>query len=168
MSKNLVGVRGQCSHFHTLTRYVTDNYERIMYTACWKKTTVTGYVFQLQHIAVLLYICCLLSHASCLTILLAMGISVEQWRAAIGSYNAGKSECSMAHSPSQVLVLLNNILSLLCFVVTTSLQSVMKAIMLLILLSGDVERNPGPDIMGEEAKLLYLPSPRRYLVGGRC
>ena len=74
---------------------------------------------------------------------------MEQWRAAIGSYNAGKS-CSLAHSSSsQVPVILNNLLSLLCIVATTSLQSVMKALMLLILLSGDVERNPGPDIMGE-------------------
>ena len=73
---------------------------------------------------------------------------MEQWRAAIGSYNAGNS-CSLAHSSSQVPVLLSDIFSLMCFVATTSLQSVMKALMLLILLSGDVERNPGPDIMGE-------------------
>ena len=81
-----------------------------------------------------------------------MGVSVEQWRAAIGSYNHGKSyACSLAHSSSssQVPVLLSNLFSLLYFVATTSLQSVMKALMLLILLSGDVERNPGPDIMGE-------------------
>ena len=74
---------------------------------------------------------------------------MEQWRAAIGSYNAGKS-CSLARSSSsQVPVLLSDIFSLMCFVATTSLQSVMKALMLLILLSGDIERNPGPDIMGE-------------------
>ena len=90
---------------------------------------------------------------SCLASLLVMGVSVEQWRATIGSYNAGKS-CmrSFAHSSSstsRVPVLLSNILTLMCFVATISMQSVMKALMLLILLSGDVERNPGPDIMGE-------------------
>ena len=75
---------------------------------------------------------------------------MEQWRAAIGSFNAGKL-CSLTHSSSssQVPVLLDNLLSLLCFVATTSLQSVMKALMLLILLSGDVERNPGPGILSE-------------------
>ena len=83
-----------------------------------------------------------------------MGVSVEQWRAAIGSYNAGKSCRSLAHSSSsssssRVLVLLSDFLLLLFVVATTSLQSAMKALMLLILLSGDVERNPGPDIMGE-------------------
>ena len=76
-----------------------------------------------------------------------MGISVEQRRAAIGSYSTDKS-CILAHS-SRVPVLFSNFFSLLCFVATTSLQLMMKALMLLILLSGDVERNPGPDIMGE-------------------
>ena len=77
------------------------------------------------------------------------GVSVEQWRVAIGSYNAVKS-CSLIHSSSQVPVLLGSLLLLLCFIATISLQfTVMKALMLLILLSGDVERNPGPDIMGE-------------------
>ena len=77
---------------------------------------------------------------------------MEQWRAAVGSYNAGKS-CSLAHSSSsRVPVLLSDLFSLLCSVATTSLQSVMKALMLLILLSGDVERNPGPDIMGERER----------------
>ena len=76
---------------------------------------------------------------------------MEQWRAAIGSYNASKS-CSLTHfssSSSRVLVLFSNLFSLLCFVAISSLQLVMKALMLLILLSGDVERNPGPDIMGK-------------------
>ena len=73
---------------------------------------------------------------------------MEQWRAAIGSYFAGKS-CSLTHSSSRVPVLLSDLFLLLCFVANTSLQLVMKALMLLILLSGDVERNPGPDIMGE-------------------
>ena len=80
-----------------------------------------------------------------------MGVSVEQWRAAIGSYNAGKSCRSLAHSSSsssRAPVLLSDLLSLLFIVASTSLQSAMKALMLLILLSGDVERNPGPD-MGE-------------------
>ena len=83
---------------------------------------------------------------------------MEQWRAAIGSYNAGKS-CSLAHSSSysQVPILLRNIFSLLYFVATTSLQSVMKVLMLLILLSGDVERNPGPDIMGERQNVCNQP-----------
>ena len=75
-----------------------------------------------------------------------MGVSVEQWRAAVGSYNAGKS-CSLAHSSSARVPV--NLFSLLCFVATTSQQSVMKALMLLILLSGDMERNPGPDIIGQ-------------------
>ena len=82
---------------------------------------------------------------------LVMGVSVEQCRAAISSYNAGKS-CSLPHSSSSsstFAVQVGNSFLLLCFVATTSLQSVMKALMLLILLSGDVERNPGPDIMGE-------------------
>ena len=73
---------------------------------------------------------------------------MEQWRAAIGSYNASKSY-NLAISSSQVLVLLSDIFSLMYFVATTSLQTVMKVLMLLILLSGDIERNPGPDIMGE-------------------
>ena len=75
---------------------------------------------------------------------------MEQWRAAIGSYNSSML-CSLAHSSSssRVPVLLSDLFSLLCFVATTSLQSVMRALMLLILLSGDVERNPRPDIMGE-------------------
>ena len=82
---------------------------------------------------------------------------MEQWRAAVGSYNAGKS-CSLAHSSSSspVPLLLSDLFSLLCSVATTSLQSVMKALMLLILLSGDVERNPGPDIMGERERYKYL------------
>ena len=78
-----------------------------------------------------------------------MGISVEQWRAAIGSYNASKSYNLAISSTFQVPLLLIDLFSLLCFVSATSLQLVMKALMLLILLSGDVERNPGPDIMGE-------------------
>ena len=75
---------------------------------------------------------------------------MEQWRAAIGSYNAGKS-CGLAHSSAcRVSVLLSSLFSLLFFVAITSLQAVMKALILLILLSGDVERNPGPDILGED------------------
>ena len=76
---------------------------------------------------------------------------MEQWRTTVGSYNAGKL-CSLAHSSSfsQVPVLLSYFFSSLCYAANTSLQSVMKALMLLILLSGDVERNPGPDIMGEQ------------------
>ena len=85
---------------------------------------------------------------------LVMGVGVEQWRAAISPYNRGRL-CSLAHSSSstssRVPVLLSNLFSLLYCVAITSLQSVMKALMLLILLSGDVERNPGPDIMGELA-----------------
>ena len=79
---------------------------------------------------------------------------MEQWRSAIGSYNAGKL-CSLAcssFSSFPVPDLLSEFFSLLCLVATTSLQSVMKALMLLILLSGDVERNPGPDIMGEKER----------------
>ena len=83
---------------------------------------------------------------------LVMGVGVGQWRVAISPYNRGRS-CSLAHSSSssssRVPVLLS--FSLLCCVAITSLQSVMKVLMLLILLSGDVERNPGPDIMGELA-----------------
>ena len=83
-----------------------------------------------------------------------MGVGLEQWRASIGSYNNGKSY-SLTHTSSssyssRILAYLNNVdFSLLYFLAITSLQSVMKALMLLILLSGDVERNPGPDIMGE-------------------
>ena len=78
---------------------------------------------------------------------------MEQWRAAIGSYNAGKS-CSLTHSSSssELPVLLSKILLSLCIFAATFLQSLMKALMLLILLSGDVERNPGPDIMGERER----------------
>ena len=76
---------------------------------------------------------------------------MEQWRAAIGSYNAGKCLTnSSSFCSSRVPVYLNNLLSLLYFLAITSLQSVMKALMLLSLLSGDVERNPGPDVMGEQ------------------
>ena len=83
-----------------------------------------------------------------------MGVSLVQWRDAIGSYNAGKS-CSLAHSSSssQRPVLFSDLILLLSFIGTITLQSAMKALMLLILLSGDVERNPGPDIMGEREKL---------------
>ena len=87
---------------------------------------------------------------------------MEQWRVAIGSYNGGKL-CRLAHSSSsQVSVLLGNLFLLMCFVATTSLQSVMKALMLLILLSGDVERNPGPDIIGEQESALTLYAPSSY------
>ena len=79
-----------------------------------------------------------------------MGVGVEQWRAAIGSYSTGKS-CilTLSSSSSRVPVHLSNLFLLLCFVATISLQSVMKALMLLILLLGYVERNPGPNIMVE-------------------
>ena len=70
-----------------------------------------------------------------------MGISVEQWRAAIGSYNARKS-CSLARSFSFFPFLFA--MSMLHFVAAVFLQAAMTAMMLLILLSGDVERNPGP------------------------
>ena len=75
-----------------------------------------------------------------------MEISVNQWRAANDSYNAGKSY-SFARSlaSSQVVAFL----SVLCIVAATLQQAVMTALMLMILLSGDVERNPGPDMMGE-------------------
>ena len=76
---------------------------------------------------------------------------MEQWRAAIDSYKSGRS-WSLTHSSfssPEMPVLLSKLFSLLCYVATTSLQSVMNALMLLILLSGDVERNPGPDNMGE-------------------
>ena len=78
-----------------------------------------------------------------------MGVGVEQWRAAVGSYNAGKSY-SLAHFSSRFPGI-SNLFALLYFVATTFLQSIMKALMLLILLSGDVERNPGPDVLGEQA-----------------
>ena len=90
-----------------------------------------------------------LSALSCLASLPIMGVSLEQWRAAIGSYNASKS-CSLTHSSYfQVPVLLSNHFLLLCVTASTSLQLMMNVLMLLILLSGDVERNPGPDILGE-------------------
>ena len=83
-----------------------------------------------------------------------MGVSVEQWRAAIGSYNARKS-CDLACSFSSFQVLFA--LSLLRFVAPAYLQAVMTAMMLLILLSGDVERNPGPYSMGKFQWLELAP-----------
>lgn len=43
------------------------------------------------------------------------------------------------------------LLSLLCLVNAIPLQSAMKALILIILLSGDVERNPGPYYLCEYA-----------------
>ena len=83
-----------------------------------------------------------------------MGVSVEQWRAAIGTYNA-RNSCSLARSSfsSQFLFLL-----VLCFVTAALLEATMTAMMLLILLSGDVERNPGPYNMGKLPWFEYSPS----------
>ena len=75
-----------------------------------------------------------------------MGVSVEQWRAAIGSYNARKS-CSLTRSFS--LFQLFVAMSMLHLLAAAFLQAMMTAMMLLILLSGDVERNPGPYNMGK-------------------
>ena len=86
-----------------------------------------------------------------------MGISVEQWRAAIGSYNARKS-CSIARSFYTFQFLLA--LSILRIVAGAFLQAVMTAMMLRILLSGDVERNPGPYNMG---KLHWLQTGSSYV-----
>ena len=77
-----------------------------------------------------------------------MGVSLEQWRAAIGSFSASIKACDLPHC-SVALCHVDTLFSVLWFVATISLQSMKKALMLLILLSGDVERNPGPDIMSE-------------------
>ena len=70
-----------------------------------------------------------------------MGISVEQWRAASGSYNSSKP-CSLARSFSFFSILF--VILMLHLVAAVLLQTAMTAMMLLILLSGNVERNAGP------------------------
>ena len=76
----------------------------------------------------------------------AMGISVKQWRAVILSHDATKPRSLDQPSNSSSCPTVSTILRRLLVLCTASL---MTALMLLILLSGDVERNPGPDLDGE-------------------
>ena len=80
-----------------------------------------------------------------------MGVGLQQWRAAIGSFSAHFKACDFPLC-SVASCHVDNFFSVLWFVVTIFPQSMKTALMLLILLSGDVERNPGPDVMSE---LLY-------------
>ena len=76
----------------------------------------------------------------------AMGISVEQWRAMLLVHEAAKARSSDHSSNTSSCPTVSTILSRLLVGGTAAF---MTALMLLILLSGDVERNPGPDLDGE-------------------
>lgn len=87
----------------------------------------------------------------------AIGIDVEQWRAVISS-DAGESHSPTAHSsncssspesPATVASHQRNLPA-------TCTASLRTALMQLILLSGDVERNPGPAIDGERARVFHM------------
>ena len=85
----------------------------------------------------------------------AMGIRLKQWLAVILSHDATEprsldqpsNSCCSSSSPAVATDLRK--------LVALCTATLMTALMLLILLSGDVERNPGPDLDGEQI-FVYL------------